>query len=73
MGHDQALRVGQFSMQILGQFWVQINSPAISPTIPEGSPTPTPVDVNELRERIAVIEAELNALKILLDQLDPPD
>ncbi len=26
MGHNQALRVGQFSMQILGQFWVQINS-----------------------------------------------
>jgi hypothetical protein len=25
MGHNQALRVGQFSMQILGQFWVQIN------------------------------------------------
>ena len=26
MGHNQALRVGQFSMQILGQFWVQINT-----------------------------------------------
>ena len=26
MGHNQALRVGQFSMQILGQFWMQINS-----------------------------------------------
>jgi len=25
MGHNQALRVGQFSMQILGQFWMQIN------------------------------------------------
>jgi len=28
MGHNQALRVGQFSMQILGQFWMQINSRA---------------------------------------------
>jgi len=27
MGHNEALRVGQFSMQILGQFWMQINSP----------------------------------------------
>ena len=26
MGHNQALRVGQFSMQILGQFWMQINN-----------------------------------------------
>jgi hypothetical protein len=26
MGHNQALRVGQFSMQILGHFSVQINS-----------------------------------------------
>jgi len=26
---NQALRVGQFSMQILGQFWVQINTQTI--------------------------------------------
>jgi len=30
MGHNQALRVGQFSMQILGQFSVQINNPDIT-------------------------------------------
>ena len=29
MGHNQALRVGQFSMQILGQFSVQINRPLL--------------------------------------------
>ncbi len=30
LGHNQAFRVGQFSVQNLGQFWVQINRWSIS-------------------------------------------
>ena len=33
MGHNQALRVGQFSMQILGQFWMQINKRGVLMTL----------------------------------------
>jgi len=40
MGHNQALRVGQFSMQILGQFSVQINSENTNSENPSGKLPP---------------------------------
>ena len=43
MSHNQALRVGQFSMQILGHFWVQINSL----TIPRNHHLLRPNDIDE--------------------------
>jgi hypothetical protein len=35
LSHNQAIRVGQFSVQIPGQYWVQINSTTVSASAAE--------------------------------------
>ena len=58
--------------EFANQIWAT-QCPAISPTINDGSPTPTAVDLDELRERIDAIEAEIRALRTLVDRLDPSE
>ena len=65
MGHNQALRVGQFSMQILGQFWMQINS--LDPDSPDSHRTgknhyePVILTSNENMVRIKYLSVGPNA------------
>ncbi len=65
MGHNQAFRVGQFSMQILGQFWVQINSEGFPPS-PIGTLTPQTASICSARCRRSVprVTERLRALGV---------